>query len=149
LPKKEASVTEERLWLAQMIKGKTDEEILEFVHLLGGVEPILDLTFAAMPAELDPDRAQDAVIGWELTEGDRTFVFRVEIKNGTVTAERGEAADARITLAMSVPDFLRVLTEELGGAKAFLQGKLKIRGDPVFAYGVPAMFPFREKERVS
>lgn len=135
--------------MAQRIVGKTDEEILEFVDMLGGVEPILDLTFAVMPAELDADRAQDCIIGWEITYGDRTFVYRTEIKDGILTTEPEEPTDARTTIALSVPDFLRVITEELGGAKAFLQGKLKIRGDPVFAYGVPAMFPFREKERVS
>jgi alkyl sulfatase BDS1-like metallo-beta-lactamase superfamily hydrolase len=138
-------MTEERRFLSVMIGGKSDEEIVEFVETLGGLEPVLELVFALMPQELDPAKAKDCVLGWEISQGDQTFTYRTEIKNGTLTAERRAPDDANAVIVASMPEFLRIIIEEVEAPKEYVLGKLKVRGDLVLAYSLPAMFPFKEK----
>jgi len=142
-------MTEERRFLSVMIGGKSDEEILSFVETLGGAEPVLDLVFAMMPQELDPAMAKDCVLGWEISAGDRTFTYRTEISNGMLTSERTEATDAAATIVSSLPEFFRIIIEEVEAPKEYVAGKIKVRGDLVLAYSVPAMFPFKEKGQVT
>ncbi len=138
-------MTEERRFLAVMIGGKSDEEIVEFVTTLGGLEPVIDLVFALMPQELDRSKAKDCVLGWEISEGGETISYRTEIRDGELTAEKGPADDAVATIVVDLPEFLRIIIEEVEAPKEYVLGKLKVRGDLVLAYSVPAMFPFKEK----
>lgn len=142
-------MTEERVYLWNRTRGKTDEEIYEVVNFLGKSATFLELIMAILPQELDPDEAKDCVIGFEISADERIHTYRVEIKGANVYAERRNPGKADATIAVSLPNFVRLITEELGGVKAFMQGKLWVRGDPTFAYSIPRMFPFREKEAVS
>ena len=142
-------MTEERVYLWNKTRGKSDEEILEVVNFLGKPATFLELIMAILPQELDSDEAEDCVIGFEISADERTYLYRVEVRGKEVSAERRGTAGADATIAVSLPNFVRLITEELGGVKAFMQGKLSVRGNPVFAYSIPKMFPFREKETVS
>jgi putative sterol carrier protein len=135
----------ERVYLWEKTYGATDEEILELVGFLGKPAMFIELIMAILPEELDPDEAKDCVIGFEISAEDRIHTWRVEIKDGEVYAERRDPGKADATIAVSLPNFVRIVTEELGGVKAFMQGKLWVRGNPTFAYSIPRMFPFREK----
>lgn len=139
-------MTEERRFLAVMIGGKSDEDIVDFVKTLGGLEPVIDLVFALMPQELDQSKAKDCVLGWEISEGDQTIHYRTEIKNGELIADKKPADDATATIVVTLPEFLRIIIEEVDAPKEYVLGKLKVRGDLVLAYQVPLMFPFKEKE---
>lgn len=138
-------MTEERRFLAVMIGGKSDEEIVSFVETLGGASPVLDLVFALMPQELDAAKAKDCILGWEISQGDTTYAYRTEIKNGALTAEKKAAEDASATIVVSLPEFLRIIIEEVSAPAEYVIGKIKVRGDLVLAYAIPEMFPFREK----
>jgi putative sterol carrier protein len=142
-------MTEERVYLWNRTRGKTDEEIYEVVNFLGRSATFLELIMAILPQEIDPAEAKDCVIGFEISADERLYRYRVEVRDGQVNVEKRDPAGADATIAVSLPDFVRLITEELGGVKAFMQGKLWVRGDPTFAYSIPRMFPFREKEAVS
>lgn len=135
----------ERIYLWEKTHGATDEEIMELVNFLGKPAMFIELIMAILPEELDPDEAKDCVIGFEISAEDRIHTWRVEVQDGEVYAERRDPGKADATIAVSLPNFVRIVTEELGGVKAFMQGKLWVRGNPTFAYSIPRMFPFREK----
>ena len=139
----------ERVYLWEQTRGKTDAEIMGLVNILGKPAVFLEIVMAILPMELDPDQAKDCVIGFEISADERTHNFRVEIAGDEVFAEPRDPTGADATIAVSLPNFVRLITEELGGVKAFMQGKLWVRGDPTFAYSIPRMFPFREKAAVS
>jgi len=141
-------MTEERRFLASMIGGKNDEDIMDFIRTLGGSEPVLELIFALMPQELDAAKAKDCVLGWEITAEDQTYSYRTEIRNGELTAERRAPDDAQATVVIDMPEFLRIIIEELEAPKEYVLGKFKVRGDLVLAYSIPVLFPFREKGQV-
>lgn len=138
-------MTEERVYLWEQTRGKSDKEILWFVNVLGKPATFIELIMAILPEELDPEEAKDCVIGFEISADERVYTFRVEIEGNEVYAERRDPGKADATIAVSLPNFVRLITEELGGVKAFMQGKLWVRGNPTFAYSIPKMFPFKEK----
>ena len=130
-----------REMLAEAVKGKSDEEILSFAEGLGGTEQFLDLTFDGMKQALNPDAAQDCVIAYELTKDDATYAYTVKVQDNTCDVEKGTAApDARVTLGLSVADYMRLISGNLDGMQAFMQGKLKLKGDMMFASQIQRMF---------
>lgn len=52
--------------------------------------------------------------------------------------ERVEAA--RVTLKLNLPNFIRMMAEELNGMTAFMTGKLKISGDIMFSQNLSKWF---------
>lgn len=126
--------------LQEAVKGKSDEEIMETVGNLGGTEPLLDMTFEGMKGALNADKAQDCIIGYELTDADKTYAYAVIIKGSECTYEKRDPSDARVTLGLSVSDYLRLISGELDGMQAFMQGKLKLKGDMMFAQQIQGMF---------
>lgn len=129
-----------RALLEEAVKGKSDDEIVEFLQNMGGVEQTLDMTFEGMKTALKPEAAQDCVIGYTLTQGGDSYNYAVVIKDKQCTYEKREPSDARVTLGMSVPDYLRLISGDLDGMQAFMQGKLKLQGDMMFAQQIQTMF---------
>ncbi|MGQ0678192.1 MAG: SCP2 sterol-binding domain-containing protein [Actinomycetota bacterium] len=144
-------MTDERVYLWEQTRGKKDEEIMDFVNRLSGRKPatFLELIMALFPNEIDPEQAQDCTIGLEITADEKQYTYLIEVKDKEVVyADRGDPSTADATMAMSLPTLIKIVTEELGGVKAFLLGKLWVRGDPVFAYSLPKMFPFKERKEL-
>ncbi len=133
-------VDDARALLEQAVRGKSDEEILGFVEMFGGTDSALATIFEGMKAALNPEKAQDCVVGYEIAENGTTHAYTVTIANKEASVEKRDPADARVTLGMSVPDFLRVVAGDLDGTQAFMTGKIKIKGDMMFAMQVPQMF---------
>lgn len=46
-----------------------------------------------------------------------------------VTAEPGAIENALVTLSMKAPEFIKLVTGQLNAQVAFLQGKLKVKGN--------------------
>jgi len=127
--------------LRVMISGKTDEEILDLMlETPGGFEGVLDDTIAGMRDALDPDAAQDCVVGYEIDSATGTYARRIEVRGHDVVAERRDPSDARVVLQLSVAEYLRLITGLLDGTEAFMSGRMKIRGDVMFAPQIGRMF---------
>jgi putative sterol carrier protein len=127
--------------LRAVVRGKSDDEILAAAEAApGGVDGLLDETMAGMRDALDPDAAEDCVVGYEIDAPNGSQPFRIEVRDGAVITERREPADARVVLRLSLPDYLRLITGELDGTQAFMAGRMKIRGDVMFATQIGRMF---------
>jgi putative sterol carrier protein len=133
-------VDDARAMLEQAVKGKSDEEIMGFVELFGGTDTALDMIFEGMKAALDPEKAQDCVVGYEIADNGTTHAYAVTVANGAASVEKREPSDARVTLGMTLPDFLRIVAGDLDGTQGFMAGKIKVKGDMMFAMQVPQMF---------
>jgi putative sterol carrier protein len=127
--------------LAAMIEGKSDDEINAGVTERG-TDKVLGQIFEYMSNQFQPDRAagQSAVIGWDIAAPDGTHSWQLKVADGTCTANQGTPEEARVTLGMALPDFLRFLTGKLDGMQAFMTGKLKLSGDMMFAQSMQAWF---------
>lgn len=129
-----------RAALSEAVKGQDDAALVELAHNLGGTEGFLDLIFQGMTQALDPDNAPDAVIGWEVVEGDDVHSYAVTIEGGKATAERGDPAGARVTLRLALPNFVRLVAGDLDGMQAFMSGALQLKGDMMFAAQIQQIF---------
>jgi len=131
--------------LSALIAGKSDEEINAGVAERG-TDKVLGQILEYMAGRFQPDRAagQSAVIGWDITSPEGVHSWQLMVADGSCVAQAGNAEEARVTLGMALPDFLRFLNGELDGMQAFMTGKLKLSGDMMFAQSMQAWFASNE-----
>ena len=129
----------ERAMLAEAIRGKSDEEISAFVDSMGG-EGFLDMTFDGMRKALSPEKAEDGVVLYELRHRGTTLPYSLVIKGGTAQIEKSHRGDATVKFKMSVPDYLRLITDQLPIFTSVLRRRLRISGNRRFARKMQGMF---------
>jgi putative sterol carrier protein len=134
-----AEASGQRAMLAEAIRGKSDEEISQFVAGMGG-EGFLDMTLEGMKNALNPEKAEDAVILYELRHGDTTLPYSLVIKDRVATVDKRSRNDAVVTLKMSVPDYLRLITDQLPIFSSVIRRRLRISGNRKFARRMQGMF---------
>jgi putative sterol carrier protein len=141
-PKGETSMaTPTQAELRAQIANKTDDEILALMNETpGGIEGVLNDTVAGMADALDADAAQDCVVGYEIDSINVVYAYRIEVQGHDVHTEQRAPSDARVVLQLSVPEYLRLITGLLDGTEAFMTGRMKIRGDVMFAPQIGRMF---------
>jgi putative sterol carrier protein len=103
----------------------------------------LRLLFAAMARAYEPGAAQGFAgeIQYDLTRADGRIVhWIVNVDRDGATARAGRAAAPALTLAMGVPDFLRIAAGELDAGRALLTGRLDLAGDFSLAQRLAQMF---------
>lgn len=124
-----------RAALVEAVKDKTDDEIVAGVEAMGGAKQALGQIFEAMGSAFDADKAagQEAVIQWDITNGDETITYSLNVKDGACVVKDEAGESPRVTMEMSLPNYLRLITGNLDGMQAFMSGQLKIAGDMMFA----------------
>lgn len=127
--------------LKAMIEGRSDDEINAGLKTTG-VDASLGQIFQGMAEAFLPDKAgsQSAVIQYDLTTPDGKVSYQLKVAAGTCKVTKGTPDSARVTLGLSAPDFLRLITGKLDGQTAFFQGKLKLSGDMMFAQTMQSWF---------
>lgn len=105
---------------------------------------ILDEIFKRMSEHFRADKAEglDAVIHWSI--GGRpdggADVYEVVIRSGACRATREPSESPRITFKIDGVNFLKLVTNNANGPILFMQGKLGIEGDLLFATRVAGLF---------
>ncbi|GIU83745.1 MAG: hypothetical protein KatS3mg008_0520 [Acidimicrobiales bacterium] len=127
--------------LAKLIEGLSDDEITTAVKNMG-VDQVLSQIAQAMTERFNPNKAgnQSAVVQWDVNVDDETKSFHLVIENGTCTANMGTAESPRVTLAFSLPSFIKFIAGKLDGMQAFMTGQLRLTGDMMFAQQMQAWF---------
>ena len=96
----------------------------------------------ALPKYLIPEKAGStkATIVFDLSGAD-AGKWWVKIHDGTAESGKGDAPDApNLTLQADSGDWVKIMTGALDGTSAFMQGKLKIKGDMGLAIKMLTMF---------
>jgi putative sterol carrier protein len=94
-----------------------------------------------MPDALIPEKAAgiDATIQFKFSGAD-TGEWFVTIKDKKCQVEQGTFPTPKMTLAADSADYLKIVSGELDGMQAFMQGKLKLNGDLSLAVKLMGMF---------
>jgi putative sterol carrier protein len=100
-----------------------------------------EMVFQQMPSALDSSRAgsTNATIQFDLT-GENGGKWWVKIQNGTAESGKGEAENPNLTVTMDAKDYVKMSLGQLDGTAAFMQGKLKIKGDMGLAIKMQSLF---------
>jgi len=95
----------------------------------------------ALPLVFQPDRAEgmDATFQFELTgEGGGTWVAK--IADGQCTVTEGGLDNPSATINMEAADYVAIAQGKLDMAKAFMSGKIKVKGDMGLVIKFPDLF---------
>ena len=127
--------------LGQLLEGRPDDEINQFVEA-AGVDTVLGQVFDAMKERLDPTKTagQSAVVQWDINAPDGTHTYQFKVADGAGSWSKGTDDTPRVTLTFSLADFLRFVAGQLDGMQAFMSGKLRLQGDMMFAQTLQAWF---------
>lgn len=98
------------------------------------------VVFDAMVERFDADAADDmeAVFQFDLDDADN---YNIEVNDGACKLAAGEHDDATVTLAMDLETLKDVMSGELDGMAAFMQGKIRADGDIMLATKLTQIFP--------
>jgi putative sterol carrier protein len=101
-----------------------------------------DQIVEALPQYLVPEKAGStkATIQFDLS-GDAGGKWWVKIHDGKAESGKGDAPEtASLTLLADSNDFVKIMLGQLDGTSAFMQGKLKIKGDMGLAIKLTSLF---------
>lgn len=127
--------------LAALIEDRSDDEI-NAVAADKGVDKLLGQVFAGMQARFNPEKAagQEAVVQWDIATADGPRSYQLKIADGACEVQENGQDKPRVTLGLSLPNFLRFAAGKLDGMQAFMTGKLKLSGDMMFAQTMAKWF---------
>jgi putative sterol carrier protein len=127
--------------LATIIKELSDEELAEQLKTIG-TDEVLKGIFDGMQDAFRPEKAAGttATLQYDITTDDGLKQWTVEITPEKAVTSEGAAADPRLTLQIGLVDFIRLIFGQAQGQQLFMSGKLKLKGDMMFAMQMQTYF---------
>jgi putative sterol carrier protein len=97
--------------------------------------------FDKMPQAFQAEKAAGvkATVQLDLS-GDGGGNWKVEIANGQIATEKGEATSPDLTLQMEARDYVALTRGEANPMNLFMSGKIKLQGDMTLAMKFQEMF---------
>jgi predicted lipid carrier protein YhbT len=129
--------------LADLVRSTPDEQLANGLRANG--EPIVEEVFRRFGERLsEQGRRQAAVIEWRLRgigdDGADVQRWFVVLADGECRTGRDLDSKPRVTLELGALEFLKLVTGNANPVAMFMAGKLKIRGDLLFAARVQGFF---------
>ena len=100
-----------------------------------------DQLFEQLPEYFQAEKAgaTTAAIQFDLT-GDEAGKYWIKVHDGTVETGKGDVENPNLTLTADARDWIKISFGQLDPTAAFMQGKLKIKGDMGLALKFQTMF---------
>ena len=97
--------------------------------------------FDGMPGAFLAEKAAgvNAVIQFEMT-GEGGGAYYATLANGQCMVTEGSAPNPTMTLSAGATDYIRIVNGELNPMQAFMQGKVKMKGDMGLAMKMQQFF---------
>ena len=128
--------------VAQMV-GTVPEEQLAEAMSGEGREMILGEIFRRFPERVsEAAKQEDLAIEWQIGGGPegQPESWYVVLKDGECGTGKDLEAEPRITFEVGAVDFLKIVTGNANPVEMFMSGKLKIKGDLMYAARVQSLF---------
>lgn len=120
--------------LAEAIKTMSDEELAVAMKDMG-IDDTFRNIFEGMRDSFKPEAAKDvnATVQYDIDTGDGVKNWSVTFADGTCTVSDSAASDPRLTIAIGLVDFVRLIFNQAQGPQLFMSGKMKLQGDMMWA----------------
>jgi putative sterol carrier protein len=106
--------------------------------------PVLDGIFWQMPKQVDTSAAAGTTtaIKWVVTgrPDGGSDVYHLLIEEGRARTERGETAEARLTVTLDGVEFLKLASGNSDPMQAYFTGRIQLSGDIMVAAKLAQMF---------
>jgi hypothetical protein len=127
--------------LARLVRGASDEQL----ERRFGSDLAQRAIFTGMARQFEPKFAFgfEGDIAYELSHhgnGKAPSRWTVRVRDGAAAALPGPTDAARITFRLSIPDFVRLIAEEVEPQELLFSGRFDVEGDLSLATRVPEMF---------
>jgi putative sterol carrier protein len=128
--------------VARMV-GTVPEEQLAGAMSGEGREMVLSEIFRRFPERIsDAGKQENVAIEWRIGggPGGEPESWFVVVEDGQCVTGKDLEAEPRVSFELDGVDFLRVVTGNANPVEMFMSGKLKIKGDLMYAARVQSMF---------
>ncbi|MEU6368939.1 SCP2 sterol-binding domain-containing protein [Streptomyces sp. NPDC046931] len=100
----------------------------------GGVEAVLDTVYEKLASTFNPAKAggEKGTFQYEVATAEGTKEYYLHVENDTCVVGHGTREGADVVIGIKLVDMLHLATGKLSGQKAFITGKLKLRGNAFF-----------------
>jgi alkanesulfonate monooxygenase SsuD/methylene tetrahydromethanopterin reductase-like flavin-dependent oxidoreductase (luciferase family) len=127
--------------LARLVRGASDEQL----ERRFGSELAQRAIFSGMARQFEPKFAFgfEGDIAYELAHhgnGKAPSYWTVQVRDAAAAAVPRASDAARITFRLSIPDFVRLIAEEVEPQELLFSGRFSVEGDLGLATRVPEMF---------
>ena len=107
-------------------------------------KPMLDGMFWQMPKQVDATAAAGTTtaIQWVITgrPDGGSDVYQLLIEDGRARTERGDGADARLTVTLDGVEFLKLASGNSDPMQAYFKGRIQLTGDIMVAAKMAQIF---------
>ena len=126
---------------AQAVSQLSEDDLAKQIDSIGH-DDVLEQIFAGMQDAFRADKAKDAsaTIHYEIKADGDVKHWTVEVKDGSCKTFQGDPGEARITLKVGIVDFVRLIFNQVQGPQLFMRGRLKLKGDMMFAMQMQGWF---------
>ena len=127
--------------LAELVKELSDDELREQINNLG-VDEVLKGVFEGMEQHFLAEKAAgvNSTLQYDIDTDQGQKQWTVTIADGACKTSEGAASDPRLTLQIDIADFIRLVLGQAQGQQLFMSGKLKLKGDMMFAMQMQTFF---------
>ena len=131
--------------ISKMVRNATDEELNERF----GSRPMQRALLTAIAMSFDAEKAYgfEGTISYELTRAPasngalrESDHWTINVVGGKATARRGHPKDPKVSLRLSLADFVRVVAGHMNPIGAVLDGAAEVEGDMTVASRLVEMF---------
>lgn len=131
--------------LAGMVGKLSDEQLAEGMADPANRKRVLDEIFKRMTEHVDPEKVKDtdAVVHFVITDapGGGEDTYEAVFKDGSATVNEEPTTDEpKVTITAPPVPFLKLVTGQESAPAMFMTGKLKIKGDLMFASNMASFF---------
>ncbi|MEA2362930.1 MAG: hypothetical protein QOD71_2075 [Thermoleophilaceae bacterium] len=127
--------------MARLVRGASDDQL---ERRFGG-DLAQRAIFTSMARQFEPKLAFgfEGDIAYELTHhgnGKAPSLWTVRVRHGAATVVGGVEGSPAVTFKLSVPDFARLIAEDVDPQELLFSGRFDVEGDLTLATRVPEMF---------
>ena len=120
--------------LAEAVKGMSDEELATTLKSMD-VDTVLKQIFEGMRDSFKPEAAKDvnATVQYDIDTGEGVKQWSVTFADGSCSVSESATDSPRLTIAVGLVDFVRLIFNQAQGPQLFMSGKMKLQGDMMWA----------------